>query len=95
MPRLVRRQTLMQRITAAINPWDFLLWLSEEIETRELDSIAVGSQVGVVANFLFLLARANLGPSNSADDDVFGDGSGRGWLSYLVGLRSPLPMPEN
>ncbi|KAL1891398.1 hypothetical protein Sste5346_007661 [Sporothrix stenoceras] len=86
MPRLVRRQTPMQRIIAAINPWDFLLWLSEEIETRELDSIAVGSQVGVVANFLFLLARANLGPSNSADDDVFGDGSGRGWLSYLVQL---------
>lgn len=86
MPRLVRRQTLTQRITAAINPCDFLLWLSEEIETRELDSIAAGNQVGVVANFLFLLARANLGPSNSADDDVFGDGSGRAWVSYLVGL---------
>ncbi|KIH93975.1 hypothetical protein SPBR_05801 [Sporothrix brasiliensis 5110] len=86
MPRLVRRQTLSQRITAAMNPWDFLLWLSEEIETRELDAVVVGSQVGVVANFLFLLARANLGSSNSADDDVFGDGSGRSWLSYLIQL---------
>ncbi|CAK7227966.1 hypothetical protein SCUCBS95973_006723 [Sporothrix curviconia] len=85
-PRIVRKQPLMQRISAAINPLDFLLWLSEEIETRELDSTAVGSQVGVVANFLFLLARANLGPSNSGDDDVFGDGSGRGWLSYLIQL---------
>ncbi|CAK7234380.1 hypothetical protein SBRCBS47491_008928 [Sporothrix bragantina] len=85
-PRRVRQQPLMQRISAAINPLDFLLWLSEEIETRELDSTTVGSQVGVVANFIFLLARANLGPSNSVDDDVFGDGSGRGWLSYLVQL---------
>ncbi|EPE09931.1 hypothetical protein F503_05026 [Ophiostoma piceae UAMH 11346] len=86
MPRLVRRQTLFQRISAAINPWDFLLWLSEEIETRELDSSSVGTQVGLVANFLFLLARANLGPSNTADDDVFGDGSGPGWISYLIQL---------
>ncbi|CAK7217352.1 hypothetical protein SEUCBS140593_003184 [Sporothrix eucalyptigena] len=85
-PRRVRRQPLFQRISAAINPWDFLLWLSEEIETRELDSTTVGSQVGIVANFLFLLARANLGSSNSADDDVFGDGSDRGWLSYLIQL---------
>ncbi|EFX03724.1 hypothetical protein CMQ_652 [Grosmannia clavigera kw1407] len=84
MPRLVRRQPLMQRIAAAINPWDFLLWLSEEIETRELDSQTVGTQAGLVANFLFLLARANLGPSNSADDDVFGDASSHGWFSYLV-----------
>lgn len=83
-PRLVRRQPLMQRISAAINPWDFLLWLSEEIETRELDSQTVGTQVGLAANFLFLLARANLGPSNSADDDVFGDASSHGWFSYLV-----------
>ncbi|CAK7269778.1 hypothetical protein SEPCBS57363_003772 [Sporothrix epigloea] len=85
-PRLVRRQTLVQRISAAINPLDFLLWLSEEIETRELDSVAVGSQIGIVANFLFLLARANLGSSSSNDDDVFGDGSARGWLSYLIQL---------
>ncbi len=84
-PRKVRRQPLLQRISAAINPWDFLLWLSEEIETRELDSSAIGAQVGMAANFLFLIARANLGPSsNSAEDDVFGDGSGPSWLSYLV-----------
>ncbi|CAK7270830.1 hypothetical protein SEPCBS119000_004285 [Sporothrix epigloea] len=83
-PRLVRRQALVQRIAAAINPLDFLLWLSEEIETRELDSVAVGAPIGIAANFLFLLARANLGSSNTGEDDVFGDGSDRGWLSYLI-----------
>lgn len=69
---------------ALLNPWDFLLWLSEEIETRDLDSKTVGAQVGLAANFLFLLARANLGSSSNADDDVFGDRSGSGWLPYLV-----------
>lgn len=86
-PRRVRRQSMKQRFLAAVNPLDFLLWLSEEIETRELDSASVGTQVGLVANFLFLLARANLGSSNGAEDDVFGDDdAGHGWVSYLVQL---------
>ncbi|OAA68399.1 hypothetical protein SPI_00594 [Niveomyces insectorum RCEF 264] len=86
MPRLVRRQPLLQRISSAFNPWDFLLWLSEEFETRELDSQAIGTQIGLVANFLFFLARANVGPDSGTEDDVFGDGSSRGWVSYLVQL---------
>ena len=83
MPRLVRRRPLSERIFAALNPYDFLLWLSEEVETRDLGSKSVGTQVGLVLNFIFLLVRANTGSSRSGDD-VFGDSSGSGWLSYLV-----------
>lgn len=83
MPRLVRRRPLSERILEALNPYDFFLWLSEEVETREMGSKAVGTQFGLVLNFLFLLARANTGASRSGDD-VFGESSGSGWLSYLV-----------
>ncbi len=83
MPRLVRRTPLSERIWSAVNPLDFLLWLSEEIETRDLDSKAVGTQLGLACNFLFLVARANSGSPQHVDD-VFGEGPQRGWLSFLV-----------
>ncbi len=94
MPRLVRQRPLSERITAMLNPWDFLLWLSEEIETRDLDSKTVGTQLGLAANFIFLLARANFGTSSNPDDDVFGDRSGGGWLSHIVGFFIPSPPPS-
>ncbi|KAF5025060.1 hypothetical protein F66182_2862 [Fusarium sp. NRRL 66182] len=83
MPRLVRRQPLSERIKAAINPMDFLLWLSEELETRDWDSANVGTQIGLVMNFVFLLARAN-SASTSKSDDVFSDEVGSGWLAFFV-----------
>ncbi|KAL5595536.1 hypothetical protein FOVSG1_009225 [Fusarium oxysporum f. sp. vasinfectum] len=83
MPRLVRRQPLRERIMAAINPMDFLLWLSEELETRDWDSASVGTQMGLAMNFVFLLARANSG-SSTPSDDIFSDETSSGWLSFLV-----------
>ncbi|KAF4977066.1 hypothetical protein FZEAL_6344 [Fusarium zealandicum] len=67
---------------AALNPMDFLLWLSEELETRDWDSNTAGTQLGVALNFIFLLARANSGSSSS--DDVFSDEAGSGWLAFFV-----------
>ncbi|KAI2624269.1 hypothetical protein GGR54DRAFT_568592 [Hypoxylon sp. NC1633] len=84
MPRLVRRRPLAERVKAMLNPMDFLLWLSEEIETRDWDSKLVGTQVGVVMNFAFLLARANSGGSR-AGDFVFDEGSVSGWFTFFVG----------
>ncbi|KAM5348340.1 hypothetical protein ACJ41O_008164 [Fusarium nematophilum] len=83
MPRLVRRQPLSERIMSALNPMDFLLWLSEELETRDWDSTAAGTQLGLALNFVFLLARANSG-SSSSSDDVFSDDGGSGWLAFFV-----------
>ncbi|CEI40493.1 hypothetical protein FVEN_g1634 [Fusarium venenatum] len=83
MPRLVRRQPLRERIMAAMNPMDFLLWLSEELETRDWDSATAGTQMGLAMNFLFLLARANSG-SSTKSDDIFSDDTSSGWLSFFV-----------
>jgi hypothetical protein len=83
MPRLVRRQPLSERIMAAMNPMDFLLWLSEELETRDWDSATAGTQMGLAMNFLFLLARAN-SSSSTKSDDVFSDETSSGWLTFFV-----------
>ena len=87
MPRIVRRKPLLERIKAAMDPMDFLLWLSEEIETRDWDSQAIGTQLGVGMNFVFLLARANSGSSSGAADSVFDEPSISGWVSFLVRNR--------
>ncbi|KAI2637052.1 hypothetical protein GGS26DRAFT_588600 [Hypomontagnella submonticulosa] len=84
MPRLVRQRPLLERVKAMLNPMDFLLWLSEEIETRDWDSKIVGTQMGVVMNFVFLLARANSGGSRAADP-VFDEGTVSGWFTFFVG----------
>lgn len=83
MPRLVRRKPLMQRLSAMLNPMDTLLWISEEMETRDWDSKQLGSQVGLALNFLFLLGRANY-TTKPASDDVFSEAESSGWFSWLV-----------
>ncbi|KUI53769.1 hypothetical protein VP1G_01285 [Cytospora mali] len=83
MPRIVRRRPLIERIKSALDPWDFFLWLSEEIETRDLGSKSLGTKLGVTLNFVFLVTRANT--THSSDiDDVFGDSAGSGWLAYFA-----------
>jgi hypothetical protein len=92
MPRLVRRKPLLDRIKDYLHPGDFLLWLSEEFETREWDTKQFGAPVALGLHVVFLIARANSGSSrNTSRDDVFGDSkSGPGWLTYIV--RTP-PRP--
>ena len=85
--RLVRRRPLRERIAAMLNPMDFLLWISEELETREWDSKAVGTQLGLVLSFMFLLARANAAPSEDVDD-VFGEVDKITWRAFIVGPLS-------
>lgn len=87
MPRLVRRRPLTERIKSYLNPLDFLLWLSEEIDTNDWDQFEKdwALPLGVLLNVVFLIARANSRPNSSrASDDVFGDDGGAPWLSWLV-----------
>lgn len=87
MPRLVRRRPLMERIQAYLNPWDFLLWVSEEIDGHDWDQMEKdwGLSIGVGLNLIFLIARANSRSSGGkAFDDVFGEDEGVPWLSWLV-----------
>lgn len=75
----------MERISALLNPMDYLLWLSEELETRDWNSDVVGTQLGLGMNFLLLLCRANTGGS-APSDDIFRDDSSSGWVSFFVSL---------
>ena len=87
MPRLIRRRPLAERIKSYLNPWDFLLWLSEEIDTNDWDHLERNwaLPVGVALNLVFLIARANSKSSGrQVVDDVFGEEAGVPWLNWLV-----------
>lgn len=92
-PRLIRRRRLSERIKAYLNPLDFLLWLSEQFDTSDWDQWqkAWATPIGIALNFVFLIARANCGPSKPRGDDVFGDHIHyTGWLSWLVRVHGVL-----
>ncbi|MCJ1364787.1 hypothetical protein MMC16_003904 [Acarospora aff. strigata] len=89
MPRLVRRQPLADRIKAYLNPLDFLLWLSEELDSNDWDQWQKdwSTPIGIGFNIVFLIARANSGGASGRrnEDDVFGDDAGgSGWLSWFA-----------
>lgn len=62
---------------------DTLLWLSEELETRDWDSKALGTQLGLGFNFVFLLARAN-SLTSEVEDDVFNDAGSGSFITFVV-----------
>ena len=86
MPKFVRRQPLVERIKAYLNPYDFLLWLSEELESNGWDQLEKewAVPVGIVVNLVFLIARANTNNTSTPYDDVFGELPGVPWTSWLV-----------
>lgn len=87
MPRLIRRRPLAERIRAYLDPADFLLWLSEELDSSDWEQWQRDwtTPVGVVLNIVFLVARANSGFSGRNNDDVFGDDVGySSWTSWFV-----------
>lgn len=94
MPPLIRRRPLLERITAHLDPYDFLLWLSEELNDDSYDEILNewATTIGIAVNLVFILARgASKSGSSRGGDDVFGDHDGtRGgaWVPWLVGIRS-------
>ncbi|KAK0620289.1 hypothetical protein B0T14DRAFT_227451 [Immersiella caudata] len=81
--RLVRRRSFKERLQAFMNPMDFYLWLSEEIQTLDWDSKTFGTRFGLAANFIFLLARANSNGRQSTDD-VFGDAPASSWVTVVI-----------
>ena len=85
MPRLVRRKPLLDRIKDYLNPGDFLLWASEELETVDWEAKQFGTPLALGLHVVFLIAKSNSGGYKTGGDDVFGDvSSGSGWLSYIV-----------
>lgn len=88
--RRIRRAPLSDRVKAYLNPWDFLLWLSEEINDSEWQEVCTqwATPAGIVINIVFMIARANVGGDDAArGDEVFGDYNerfGSGWLAWFV-----------
>lgn len=72
-PRLVRRRPLVERIKSYLNPLDFLLWLSEELDSNDWNK-EWANPIGFLLNVVFLIARANTAYSiRKGGDDVFGN----------------------
>lgn len=87
MPRLVRRQPLLERIKSYLDPYDFLIWLSEQLDSSALEEVEKDwtIPIGVILNLVFLIARANSRGISKAYDDVFADDEGAStFLSWLV-----------
>ena len=87
-PRLIRRRPLVERIKAYLNPLDFLLWLSEELDSNDWDKWNKdwANPIGLLLNMVFLVARANSAHSTSKGrDDVFGDDIVyTPWMTWVV-----------
>ena len=87
-PRLVRRRPMKERIKAYVNPLDFLLWLSEQLDSGDWDEWQKewAYPIGILLNVIFLIARANSGyNTRGRADDVFGEDVGyAGWLPWFV-----------
>lgn len=85
--RLVRRAPLLERIKASLNPLDFLLWLSEEINSNDWEDFQRqwAYPTGLTLNVIFMVARANSG-AGSDGSDVFADAyeTGSGWFAWLA-----------
>jgi len=84
--RLVRRAPLAERIKAYIDPWDWLMWASEELSTNDWEEFAQDYAVplGCGMNFVFVVAQANASNKSSADNDVLvGTGGGSGWFGWF------------
>ncbi|QIX00669.1 hypothetical protein AMS68_006186 [Peltaster fructicola] len=86
MPPLIRRRPLLERLRTNLDPYDFLLWLSEELNDNSYDELlnAWATPIGLASNLLFILARGASRNTFSGADDVFSEhGAGRGWFSWL------------
>jgi hypothetical protein len=93
MPRLVRRQSLVQRIKSYLNPFDLFLRLSEEIDSSDWDQWENdwATPLGIALNVIFLIAKANTSRTGYQADDIFGEDGGVSWLTWLV---CPLETPN-
>ncbi|TGZ84432.1 hypothetical protein EX30DRAFT_338956 [Ascodesmis nigricans] len=96
MPRVVRRAPLFQRILSHLNPFDYFLSISTDIDSYDWDALqlALGDPLGIGLNILAAVARANANAFRGRyEDDVFSSGYSRsaswaGGISYLLRLVS-------
>jgi hypothetical protein len=92
MPRIVRRRPLWERISAYLDPYDFMLWVSEELNDDAHEELLNNwaAPIGIALNVVFIIARGSGKTGGSNDlfgDDVFADFDGKkrsGWFAWMV-----------
>ena len=92
MPRVIRRQSIYQRISSFLNPLDHLLRLATDYEAFDWDNwqSTWGTPLGIVLNLCCMIARGQADKFRRADvDDVFrrtsrSSSSMAAGLSYFV-----------
>ena len=87
MAPVIRRQPLLKRIKAYLDPVDFFLWISEELNSSDWSEFERrwALPIGVGLNLVFILARAANRPSQSDYDDVFAEPTAKSWgISWMV-----------
>lgn len=94
MPAYVRKQSLLERLKSQYNIYDWLLWLSEEIESSGWEQLEKewANIIGIVLNFVFMIARANINTKPKQYDDVFSEGSSSGWAAAIVRILPLDPL---
>ena len=89
--RLIRRDPLSKRLREYLDPYDFLLWLSELVNDDTYDEWlnTWAVPIGVALNILFILARGASKRGSGGGDDVFGDLDGGGsTFAWLVRVEN-------
>ncbi|KAK3208992.1 hypothetical protein GRF29_69g359039 [Pseudopithomyces chartarum] len=86
--RLVRKAPLKERIKAYLDVHDWLLWLSEELNTSDWEDFAkdFSLTIGIVLNLVYIIAQANT-TGRPTNDDIFVESAASvGWFTWACRL---------
>lgn len=73
-----------------LDPWDWIMWAAEELNSSDWEDFtkSYATPMGLAANLVFVVAKANSGKWKSDVDDVFREAyeGSSGWLRWFLGL---------
>lgn len=94
MPLIVRRRPFLERVQGFFDPWDFFLYVCEELNDDAYEELLNNwaTPIGIALNAVFIIARGSSKAGQANDvfvDDVFADFEGKnssGWFSWVVSI---------
>ncbi|KAJ4291693.1 hypothetical protein N0V90_009588 [Kalmusia sp. IMI 367209] len=89
-PRLVRKAPLTERIQAYLDVHDWLLWISEELNTNDWEDFAKDYAfiIGFGMNLVYIVAQANTASSSDDYGDILAGTGGSGWFKWICRLSA-------
>ena len=86
--RLVRKAPLKERVKAYLDVHDWLLWLSEELNTGDWEDFAkdYSLTLGIVLNLVYIVAQANTAGRPTNDDIFLEAATAPGWFTWACRL---------